>query len=217
MRILPLIFVIVFAVGCSGPEKEVKDLSQSPKIKKQQLPPIPDNVTKKFVMDLWSQPNDENNIIKEVKSHVGKSGVWKISRKMGPNEDQYVENNEIEMVLKFSNQRYAIWEIINPETQNPMYSLITYDFEKEKYRWWEFGEDSMGNSYSVEYAGQLLEGLIEWESIVFPQEGGKVTIKEISKTNNRIEQIMKVYNEEEIVLAAKDVVTWSSELTKKKE
>ena len=217
MKILPLIFVIVFAVGCSGPEKEVKDLSQSPKIKKQQLPPIPDNVTKKFVMDLWSQPNDENNIIKEVKSHVGKSGVWKISRKMGPNEDQYVENNEIEMVLKFSNQRYAIWEIINPETQNPMYSLITYDFEKEKYRWWEFGEDSMGNSYSVEYAGQLLEGLIEWESIVFPQEGGKVTIKEISKTNNRIEQIMKVYNEEEIVLAAKDVVTWSSELTKKKE
>ena len=217
MKILPLIFVIVFAVGCSGPEKEVKDLSQSPKIKKQQLPPIPDNVTKKFVMDLWSQPNDENNIIKELKSHVGKSGVWKISRKMGPNEDQYVENNEIEMVLKFSNQRYAIWEIINPETQNPMYSLITYDFEKEKYRWWEFGEDSMGNSYSVEYAGQLLEGLIEWESIVFPQEGGKVTIKEISKTNNRIEQIMKVYNEEEIVLAAKDVVTWSSELTKKKE
>lgn len=217
MKILPLIFVIVFAVGCSGPEKEVKDLSQSPKIKKQQLPPIPDNVTKKFVMDLWSQPNDENNIIKELKSHVGKSGVWKISRKMGPNEDQYVENNEIEMVLKFSNQRYAIWEIINPETQNPMYSLITYDFEKEKYRWWEFGEDSTGNSYSVEYAGQLLEGLIEWESIVFPQEGGKVTIKEISKTNNRIEQIMKVYNEEEIVLAAKDVVTWSSELTKKKE
>ena len=114
------------------------------------------------------------------------------------------------MILKFSNHRYAVWKMASGE--NYSYSAITYDFEKEKYRWWEFGEDPTGNSYSVEFAGQLLEGLIEWESIIFPHEGGKVTIQEVSKTNNRIEQIMKVYNEGEIVLAAEDIITWSEEL-----
>ena len=209
MKILLLIAITILAVGC-GAKDESTIKTKPQEIKKEELPKIPDKVTKEFVLDLWSQSNVETEIIKEVKSHVEKSGIWKISRKMGPNMDQLDNNEEYEMILKFSNHRYAVWKMTSGE--NYSYSAITYDFEKEKYRLWEFGEDPTGNSYSVEFAGQLLEGLIEWESIIFPYEGGKVTIKEISKTNNRIEQIMKVYNEEEIVLAAEDIITWSEEL-----
>ena len=74
MKNLLLIAITILAVGCGGKgESTIKTKPQE--IKKEELPKIPDKVTKEFVLDLWSQSNVETEIIKEVKSHVEKSGI----------------------------------------------------------------------------------------------------------------------------------------------
>ena len=65
MKPLLLIAVTILAVGCGG-ENQTTDETTPPEIEKEELPPIPDKVTKEFVMALWDQPNDEANLIKEI-------------------------------------------------------------------------------------------------------------------------------------------------------
>ena len=214
MKNLLLIAVTILAVGCGGKDESTTK-TKPPEIKKEALPQIPDKVTKEFVMDLWSQPNDETDIIKEVKSHLEKSGIWKISRKTGPNKDQLDNNEESEMILKFSNRRYAVWKMTNNKSYS--YSAMTYDFEKEQYHWWEFGGEA-GNNFTAEYSGKLLDGnLIEWESVIFPYDGAKIRMKEISKTTERIEMTAEISKDGKIVIAGKDIITWSEELTPEKD
>ena len=214
MKYLPLIAITILATGCVGKDRSTNETEPS-EIKKEALPQIPDKVTKEFVMDLWSQPNDETDIIKEVKSHVEKSGIWKISRKTGPNKDQLDNNEESEMILKFSNHRYAVWKMTSNESYS--YSAMTYDFEKNQYHWWEFGGE-VGNNFSAEYYGKLLDGnLIEWESATVSYDGVKIKMKEISKSKEKIEMTAQISKDGEIIWAAKDFITWSEELPTEKE
>ena len=214
MKSLIPIAIAILSVGCGGKD-ESTTVTKPPEIEKEELPQIPDKVTKEFVMNLWSQPNDETDIIKEVKAHVEKSGIWTISRKMGPNKDQLDNNVESEMILKFSNRRYATWKVTNNKSYS--YSVMTYDFEKEAYYWWEFGEEA-GVNFTAEYSGKLLDGnLIEWESVIFPYDGAKIRIKEISKTTERIELTAEISKDGKIVMAGKDIITWSEELTPEKD
>jgi len=214
MKSLLLIAVTILAVGCGGKDESTTK-TKPPEIKKEALPQIPDKVTKEFVMDLWSQPNNETNIIKEVKSHVEKSGIWKVSRKTGPNKDQLDNNEESEMILKFSNHRYAVWKVTSDESYS--YSAMTYDFEKKQYHWWEFGGEA-GNNFTAEYYGKLLDGnLIEWESATVSYDGVKIKMKEISKSKEKIEMTAQISKDGEIIWAAKDFITWSEQLPTEKE
>ena len=208
MKPLLLIAVTILAVGCGG-ENQTTDETTPPEIEKEELPPIPDKVTKEFVMALWDQPNDEANLIKEIENQ-GKAGIWTMSRKVGPNKNGWLRAEQAKMTLKFANQRYVIWEIVMDTAT--AYSAITYDFEKEKYHWWEFGEDS-GRDHVAEYSGQLLDGnLIEWESVVFPLEDGKLKLREISKTDNKIEMESELWKGGGIIWVSKDILTWSEDL-----
>ena len=210
MKSLIPIAIAILSVGCGGKD-ESTTVTKPPEIEKEELPQIPDKVTKEFVMNLWSQPNDETDIIKEVKAHVEKSGIWTISRKMGPNKNELVNAEQAKMTLKFANQRYMVRKVTMDNAT--AYSAITYDFEKEKYRYWEFGEES-GNSFAMEYSGQKLNGnLIEWESVAFPFfEDGKLKFREISKTDNKIEMVSELRKGGEIIGATEDTLTWSEEL-----
>ena len=209
MKILLLIAITILAVGC-GAKDESTIKTKPQEIKKEELPKIPDKVTKEFVLDLWSQPNGETEIIKEVKSHVEKSGIWKISRKMGPNKEQLVNNEESEMILKFSNYRYAVWKMTSGKGYS--YSAMTYDYEKEHYHWWEFGGEA-GNDFAAEYYGKLLDGnLIEWKSVILPYDGAKIRMKEISKTAEKIKMTAEASKDGEILFAFEDIITWSKEL-----
>ena len=208
MKPLLLIAVTILAVGCGG-GNQITDETTPPEIEKEELPPIPDKVTKEFVMALWDQPNDEANLIKEIENQ-GKAGIWTMSRKMGPNKNGWLHAEQAKVTLKFANQRYVIWEIVMDTAT--AYSAITYDFEKEKYHWWEFGEDS-GRAHVAEYSGQLLDGnLIEWESVVFPLEDGRLKLREISKTDNKIEMESELWKGGGIIWVSKDILTWSEDL-----
>ena len=212
MRILILIAFTILAVGCGG-KNQTTDETKPPEIEKEELPLIPDKVTKEFVMALWDQPNDETNLIKEIENQ-GKSGIWIATRKVGPSKNELVNTQQAKMTLKFANQRYVVWEFITDTSTS--YSALTYDFEKEKYHWWEFGEES-GSAFAAEYSGQLLDGnLIEWESEVLPLEDGKLKFREISKTDNKIEMVSELWKGGEIIGASEDTLTWSEELPTQK-
>jgi len=212
MRILILIAFTILAVGCGG-KNQTTDETKPPEIEKEELPLIPDKVTKEFVMALWDQPNDETNLIKEIENQ-GKSGIWIATRKVGPSKNELVNTQQAKMTLKFANQRYVVWEFITDTSTS--YSALTYDFEKEKYHWWEFGEES-GSAFAAEYFGQLLDGnLIEWESEVLPLEDGKLKFREISKTDNKIEMVSELWKGGEIIGASEDTLTWSEELPTQK-
>ena len=209
MKSLLLIAVTILAVGCGGKDESTTE-TKPPEIEKEELPPIPDKVTKEFVMTLWDQPNDETNLIDEIKNQ-GKAGIWIAKRKKGPSKNELVINEEAKITIKFANQRYMVRKVTMDNAT--AYSAITYDFEKEKYRYWEFGEES-GNSFAMEYSGQKLNGnLIEWESVVFPFfEDGKLKFREISKTDNKIEMVSELRKGGEIIGATEDTLTWSEEL-----
>jgi len=212
MNPLLLIAVTILVVGCGG-KNQTTDETKPPEIEKEELPPIPDKVTKEFVMALWDQPNDETDLIKEIENH-GKSGIWTISRKVGPSKNELVNTQQAKFTSKFANQRYVVWEFITDTSTS--YSALTYDFEKEKYHWWEFGEES-GSAFAAEYSGQLLDGnLIEWESEVLPLEDGKLKFREISKTDNKIEMVSELWKGGEIIGASEDTLTWSEELPTQK-
>ena len=210
MKNLLLIAITILTVGCGEKNESITE-TKPPEIEKEDLPPIPDKVTKEFIMNLWSQPNDETDIIKEVKAHVKKSGIWILKRKKGPNKDELVNNEQARMTLKFANQRYMVWEFITDTYTG--YSAITYDFEKEKYHWWEFGEDS-GRDFVAQYSGQSLDGnLFEWESVDLPSlEDGKLKFREVSRTDNKIEAVSELRKGGEIIGATEDTLTWSEAL-----
>ncbi len=212
MKNLLLIAVTILAVGC-GVKDQATDETKPPEIEKEALPPILDKVTKEFVMELWDQTNDETDLIKEIEN-LWRSGIWTMSRKMGPNKNELVNAEQAKMTLKFANQRYVIWEIVTDTGTS--YSTVTYDFEKKKYHWWEFGENS-GETFVAEYSGQLLDDkLFEWESVVFPLEDGKVKFRELIKTDNKIEVMVEVSKGGEIIGASKDILTWLEELPTQK-
>ena len=204
-----MIAIAILTVGCGEKNESITE-TKPPEIEKEDLPPIPDKVTKEFVMTLWDQPNDETNMIEEIKN-LGKAGIWIAKRKKGPSKNELVINEEAKITLKFAKQRYMVRKVTMDNAT--AYSAITYDFEKEKYRYWEFGEES-GNSFAVEYYGQKLNGyLIEWESVAFPFfEDGKLNFREISKTDNKIEMVSELLKGEEIIGASEDTLTWSEEL-----
>ena len=206
--LLLLLCVVFFTIGC-GENNQTTDETKPPEIEKKGLPPIPDKVTKEFVMALWNQPNDETNLIKEIENHW-KSGIWTISRKMGPNKNELVNTELAKMTLKFANQRYVVWEFVADKYTS--YVTNTYDFEKEKYQMWEFGEDSE-NADNSECYGQLLDDkLIEWVSVVSPEDDQKVKLRELSKDYNKAEIMIEASKGGEIIWAARDSLTWLEEL-----
>ena len=212
MNPVPLFLIIVtlplLLVGCG--EKPVAE-TKPPEIEKEELPPIPDKVTKEFVMNMWNQPNNETDIIKEIKAYAGKTGIWTASIKIGENKDELVNNQKAKRILKYFNKRYALWKVTST-TNITSYSAITYDFEKQKYYWWEFGEEA-GVEVAAEYSGKLLDGnLIEWESVIYPLGGAKIILKEISKTAERIVMTGELLKDGQIIMAVKDISSWSEEL-----
>ncbi len=197
------------------PEEPLAE-TEPPEIEKEELPPIPDKVTKEFVIALWDQPNDETNVIEEIKNHLLKSGVWKIKRRMGPNKNELVNSLESAMIMKHVNQRYSVFKVSN--NFGTYYSAITYDYDKEKFHWWEFGESSgKSTSSSNEYSGQLLDNkLIEWESVVSSTEGLKIKNRERIKNTDSIKFELELLMEGKVVMVAEDIATWSEELPAQK-
>ena len=129
MKNLLLIAITILTVGCGGKDESTTE-TKPPEIEKEELPPIPDKVTKEFVMDLWSQPNDETNLNRLIEKIVPKSGVWKTKREMGLNENEMINSIEGTLTIKFVNRRFVVWNYNNNNVT--VFAALTYNFNTDK-------------------------------------------------------------------------------------
>ena len=150
MKSLIPIAITILSVGCGGKDKSTTKTTP-PEIKKETLPQIPDKVTKEFVMDLWSQPNDETNLNRLIEKIVPKSGVWKTKREMSLNENEMINSIEGTLTTKFVNRRFVVWNYNNNNVT--VFAALTYNFNTEKYYWWEFGNESPNGEFYTSYEG----------------------------------------------------------------
>jgi len=218
MNPVPLFLIIVtlpLLLGGCGENDQTTDRTKPTQIAEETLPPIPDQVTKEFVMALWNKPNDETSLNKEIKNIVQKSGVWIAKRVMGPNENEMINSQEGTLTIKYVNKRFVAWKYIFDF--GIVFAALTYDFDKEKYYWWEFGDYFSGEGFYAKYEGQLIgNDVIDWNTDDH-SEKANLKIKHFIKNANTIEMMVKVSKDNKSLGVAKDTITWSKELPQKEE
>ena len=212
MKSLIPIAIAILSVGCGGKDKSTTKTTP-PEIKKETLPQIPDKVTKEFVMDLWSQPNDETNLNRLIEKIVPKSGVWKTKREMSLNENEMINSIEGTLTTKFVNRRFVVWNYNNNNTT--VFAALTYNFNTEKYYWWEFGNESPNGEFYTSYEGRIIDdNAIEWNSTDH-SDGLSFKIKHFIRSANTIEMMLEASKNNKPLGVAKDNMVWSKELPKK--
>ena len=212
MKSLIPIAITILSVGCGGKDKSTTKTTP-PEIKKETLPQIPDKVTKEFVMDLWSQPNDETNLNRLIEKIVPKSGVWKTKREMSLNENEMINSIEGTLTTKFVNRRFVVWNYNNNNAT--VFAALTYNFNTEKYYWWEFGNESPNGEFYTSYEGRIIDdNAIEWNS-TDRSDGLSFKIKHFIRSANTIEMMLEASKNNKPLGVAKDNMVWSKELPKK--
>ena len=212
MKSLIPIAIAILSVGCGGKDKSTTKTTP-PEIKKETLPQIPDKVTKEFVMDLWSQPNDETNLNRLIEKIVPKSGVWKTKREMSLNENEMINSIEGTLTTKFVNRRFVVWNYNNNNVT--VFAALTYNFNTEKYYWWEFGNESPNGEFYTSYEGRIIDdNAIEWNS-TDNSDGLSFKIKHFIRSANTIEMMVEASKNNKPLGVAKDNMVWSKELPKK--
>ena len=73
-----------------------------------------------------------------VEGFVLKPGVWKFVRNTGPRKGELVQRIEASVTLKSVDRRFVAQEFSHDAGVE--YSVMTYDYETESYRWWASGQ-----------------------------------------------------------------------------
>ena len=225
MKKLVLLFAALLVAGCgekspsetsdSASEKAVASNESSKreeskteskaKPEPEGLPPIPQTITAEFIMELWAKPHDERDFIEELKDD--KPGTWKFVRNIGPRKGEVFEHMEGSVTLKWVAQRFIAQEFSYDD--GVQYSVMTYDYETESYRWWSlladgFITESSGKRYS--------RNLREWKSVRLPEEDVQTRMRETVREENLIKVALEIKKGGELVAYAEDEATWVGEL-----
>ncbi|MBB08465.1 MAG: hypothetical protein CMN03_09390 [Roseibacillus sp.] len=170
------------------------------------LPPLPEVMTKEFIMALWAKPHDERDVIKGLEADF-MPGVWKWVRRIGPRKGELVENFEASLISKWVDRRFAVSKFSHDG--GVQYSVMTYDYETEGYRWWELLPDGFINEFSGK---QYWRELMEWKSVRLSEEGMQMRMRDTIRREKSIKVIVEFKREGELVAYAEDEGTWVSEL-----
>ena len=174
------------------------------------LPTLPEEITKEFIMGLWAKPHDDRGMIKELANVRVCEGVWKVvMTTTGPDEKEMLNTIEATMIVKMVDRRFQVWQY--SDSQNIEYSFVTYDYNAKRYRWWGVLQDG----FIMEWSGRRYwRNLLEWETVKIPDEGVRVTAREtlISEDRKRLKMAGKVKRDDEVVGYRRDELTWLSEL-----
>ena len=176
------------------------------------LPPLPETVTKEFIMDLWAKPHDGRDMIEEFADGQIREGIWKVISNRGPRKGEIIDTIESTMTLKMIDRRYQVWEWREGEFLS--YTVTTYDYDASRYRWW--GTSSEWTSI-FEHSGQrYLRNLIEWKAVHLPDPELQSTMRTtfISEDGKRFKVIGKATRNGEVVSYSTSEFSWHSELPK---
>ncbi|MDB4361439.1 hypothetical protein N9Z46_04890 [Akkermansiaceae bacterium] len=173
------------------------------------LPPLPENITKEFIMGLWAKAHDRSGIIKELADVGLREGVWKVMITMGPEKREMINTSEASMVVKMVDRRFQVWQLSIGESIE--YSFVTYDYDTKRYRWWGLQPDG----FITEWSGnRYLKNLVEWNSVQLPDEDISITIREIyiSEDRKSLKMTGEIKQNGEVVIHRDDKLMWLSEL-----
>ncbi|MDA7539373.1 hypothetical protein N8544_03610 [Akkermansiaceae bacterium] len=173
------------------------------------LPPLPENITKEFIMGLWAKPHDRSGIIKELANVGLREGVWKVMITTGPEKREMINTSEASMVVKMVDRRFQVWQFSIGESIE--YSFVTYDYDTKRYRWWGLQPDG----FITEWSGnRYLKNLVEWKSVQLPYENTSITIREIyiSEDRKSLKMTGEIKQNGEVVIHRDDKLMWLSEL-----
>ncbi len=173
------------------------------------LPPLPENITKEFIMGLWARAHDRSDIIKELADVGLREGVWKVMITMGPEKREMINTSEASMVVKMVDRRFQVWQWSIGEYIE--YSFVTYDYDTKRYRWRGLQPDG----FITEWSGnRYLKNLVEWNSVQLPDENISITIREIyiSEDRKSLKMTGEIKQNGEVVIHRNDKFMWLSEL-----
>lgn len=176
------------------------------------LPPLPEVMTKEFIMGLWAKPHEEREVIKEFDC-FGAPGVWKIVRMFGPSKGELEEGPEGMSVSKIVARRFVVARHVTKQPDSDEdwveYSVESYDYKMKKYRSWSLLPDG----FIAEAVGRRYwRNLMEWESVRYPEEGVQVKFRATyqSEDGKRGKATMELKRDGEAVVHGKIESTWLS-------
>jgi hypothetical protein len=223
MRNLFPLFAALLVAGCGEKEqpKEQEKSESNPKEEprpeakaepkpesapeSRELPPLPETVTAEFIMGRWAKPHDERDFIEELKDD--KPGIWKFVRNSGPRKGELVQRIEATVTLKWVDRRFLAQEFSYDD--GVQYSVMTYDYETESYRWWSL----LADGFITESSGKRYwRNLREWKSVRLPEEDVQTRSREKVREENSIKVALEIKKGGELVAYAEDEATWVSEL-----
>ena len=229
MKRLVLLFSCLFLIGC-GDKKESNESAETSAgsvienseeesegvttaaVRKDDisdLPTLPEEITKEFIMGLWAKPHDDRGMIKELANVCAREGLWKVVTTMGPDKREMNDSSEASMTVKIVDRRFQVWQWSVDE--HIEYSFVTYDYDAKRYRWWGVLPDG----FIMEWSGRRYwRNLLEWETVKLPEEGLAMTIREtrITEDRKKLEMTGTMKQGDEVVSYRKDEFTWLSEL-----
>ena len=229
MKRLVLLFSCLFLIGC-GDKKESNESAETSAgsvienseeesegvttaaVRKDDisdLPTLPEEITKEFIMGLWAKPHDDRGMIKELANVCAREGLWKVVTTMGPDKREMNDSSEASMTVKIVDRRFQVWQWSVDE--HIEYSFVTYDYDAKRYRWWGVWPDG----FIMEWSGRRYwRNLLEWETVKLPEEGLAMTIREtrITEDRKKLEMTGTMKQGDEVVAYRKDEFTWLSEL-----
>ena len=176
------------------------------------LPTLPEEITKEFIMGLWAKPHDDRGMIKELANVCAREGLWKVVITMGPDKREMNDRSEASVTVKMIDRRFQVWQWSVGE--HIEYSFVTYDYDANRYRWWGVLPDG----FIMEWSGRRYwRNLLEWETVKLPEEGVRMTAREtlIAEDRKKLEMAGEIKRDDEVVAYRKDEFTWLSELPEK--
>ena len=204
-----LLLGAIVVIGC-GEQKVALDKSASETDSASaDFTPLPETITKDFIMGLWAKPHDGRETVKELAGVRRREGVWKVVTTTGPDEREMTNTSEATMTVKMVDRRFQVWQW--SDGQAIEYSFLTYDPDAERYRWWGLLPDG----FIMEWSGErYLRDLVEWETVKVPGEGVRMTVREtlLTKDRRKLKMAGEIKVNDEVVAYRKDDFTWVSEL-----
>jgi len=191
------------------PSKTSKEATELTGDEVSNLPPLPETVTKEFIMGLWAKAHDGSEIIEELANDNIRVGVWKVGIGMGPNKRELIDTSEATMTVKIVDRRFQVWQW--SVGQDIGYSFLTYDYDRKRYRWWS----ALSDGFIMEWSGRRYwRNLMEWNTVRVPEEDMRMTARWmfLSEDRKKLKMAGEIKRNDAVVAYRKDEFTWLSEL-----
>ena len=191
-------------------EREESKTEPEPVPESEGLPPLPQTVTAEFIMNLWAKPHDERDFIEELKHY--RPGIWKFVRNIGPRKGELAERLESSFKFKWVDRRFVVQKV--PNDNGGQYSVITYDYDTDRYRWWQLMPDGgLGEMSGKRY----WRDLVDWKSVNLPDEATQFRLRQTAGGEGTFKGIFEVKQGGDLVAYAEDEGTWVAELEQTEE